>query len=101
MAAQLKDRFFHGMHERLLDSMRFLYIQTSTTFEELLEASMVAEQESTTKQVAKSKAVTGVAESSTNHASTCASVEEQLVSLTQYLKSATFNGKGNSNLGIE
>ena len=99
MAAQLKDRFFHGMHKRLRDSMRFLYIQTSTTFEELLEASMVAEQESTTKQITKSKAITGVVESSTNHASTCGSVEEQLASLTQYHKSATFNGKGNGNLG--
>ena len=99
MAAQLKDRFFHGMHERLRDSMRFLYIQTSTTFEELLEASMVAEQESTTKQITKSKAVTGAVESSTSHAPTCGIVEEQLASLTQYLKSATFNGKGNGSMG--
>ena len=99
VAAQLKDRFFHGMHERLRDSMRFLYIQTSTTFEELLEASMVAEQESTTKQITKSKAVTGAVESSTSHAPTCGIVEEQLASLTQYLKSATFNGKGNGSMG--
>ena len=99
VAAQLKDRFFHGMHKRLRGSMRFLYIQTSTTFEELLEASMVAEQESTTKQITKSKAVTGMAEPSTNHASTCGSVEEQSASLTQYLKSATFSGRGNGNLG--
>ena len=87
------------MHERLRDSMLFLYIQTSTTFEELLEASMAAEQESTTKQTTKSKAVTRMEEPSTNHASTRGSVEEQLASLTQFLKSATFSGRGNGHPG--
>ena len=44
--AQLKDRFFYGMNDKLRDSMQFLYKQPQTTFGELLADSMLAEKES-------------------------------------------------------
>ena len=43
---QLKARFFHGINDRLRDSMRYLYEQPNMTFEDLLLTAMRVEGES-------------------------------------------------------
>ena len=53
----LKDRLFHGMHQHLKDSLRYLYTQTSVTYSELLQATYAAEVEAEKGRVARSKAV--------------------------------------------
>ena len=52
----LKDRLFHGMHQHLKDSLRYLYTQTSVTYSELLQAAYAAEVEAEKGRVARSKA---------------------------------------------
>ena len=41
----LKERFFHGMHPHLKDSIRFCYKQEETTYEELFCETVEAEKE--------------------------------------------------------
>ena len=57
---QLKDRLFHGMPQHLQDSVRFLYKQEGTTYEQLLSSTQEAETEVTKGKGAgaKSKAAT-------------------------------------------
>ena len=52
----LKDRLFHGMHQHLKDSLRYLYTQVSVTYSELLQAAYAAEVEAEKGRVARSKA---------------------------------------------
>ena len=41
----LKERFFHGMHQHLKDSIQFCYKQEETTHEELFHETVEAEKE--------------------------------------------------------
>ena len=52
----LKDRLFHGMHQHLKDSLRYLYTQASVTYSELLQAAYAAEVEAEKGRLARSKA---------------------------------------------
>ena len=90
-AVQLKDRFFSGMHDKMCDSMRYLYDKDDCTFSKLLKASMIAEAESRARHTVKSKAA-HVVEVPTNTAdSELTSIQNQLDSMTKILKSAQFN----------
>ena len=55
---QLKDRFFSGMHDKMRDSMRFLYTQDDCSFSKLLKAAMTTEAERKSRVLVKAKAVT-------------------------------------------
>ena len=57
----LKDRLFHGMHQHLKDSLRYLFTQFSVTYCELLQAAYAAEVEAEKGRVAHSKAANVVA----------------------------------------
>ena len=57
----LKDRLFHGMHQHLKDSLRYLFTQSSVTYSELLQAAYAAEVEAEKGRVAHSKAANVVA----------------------------------------
>ena len=90
-AVQLKDRFFRGMHDKMRDSMRYLYDKDDCTFSKLLKASMIAEAESSARHTLKSKAA-HVVEVPTNTAdSELTSIQNQLDSMTKILKSTQFN----------
>ena len=52
----LKDRLFHGMHQHLKDSLRYLYTQSTVSYSELLQAAYAAEVEAEKGRVARSKA---------------------------------------------
>ena len=52
----LKDRLFHGMHQHLKDSLRYLYTQQTVSYSELLQAAYAAEVEVEKGRVACSKA---------------------------------------------
>ena len=92
---QLKARFFHGINDRLRDSMRYLYEQPNTTFEDLLLTAMRVEGESRTSSTAKAKAVAAfeAGEGSSSPEPDLTDLTDHLVSLGQYLKSANFTGK--------
>ena len=67
--AQLKDRLFHGMTDKLRDSVRYLFTNPAIDFNQLLKAAMTCEIETTSRQATKAKAMQfteGVSESSTN-----------------------------------
>ena len=89
-AVQLKDRFFSGMHDKMHDSMRFLYTQDDCSFSKLLKAAMTAEAEHKSRVLVKAKAVT--AEVVTNPANQeLTSIQNQLDSMSKILKSAQFS----------
>ena len=90
-AVQLKDRFFSGMHDKMHNSMRYLYDKDDCTFSKLLKDSMIAEAESRARHTVKFKAA-HVVEVPTNTAdSELTSIQNQLDSMTKILKSAQFN----------
>ena len=92
---QLKTRFFHGINDRLRDSMRYLYDRPEASFEDLLLAAMRAEVESRDHHLTKAKAVTVIEPDKESEVSGVGlnDLNEQLKSLGQYLKSATFTAK--------
>ena len=64
--AQLKDRLFHGMTDKLRDSVRYLFTNPTVDFNQLLKAAMACEIETTSRQAMKAKAMQfseGVSES--------------------------------------
>ena len=86
--AQLKERFFHRMHKKLRDSMRFMCTKPDLTFGQLLEASMLAKKELTPRSTVGAKAVTSEVPI-TNDLGT---IQNLLDALNQYLKGANFKG---------
>ena len=85
-AVQLKDRFLSAMHDKMRDSMRFLYTQDDCSFSELLKAVMTAEAEHKSRVFVKSKAA--AAEIVTNPANQeLTSIQSQLDSMSKILKS--------------
>ena len=53
--AQLKDRLFHGMTDKLRDSIRYLFTNPTVDFNQLLKATMTCEIETTSRQATKAK----------------------------------------------
>ena len=92
---QLKTRFFHGINDRLRDSMCYLYDRPEASFKDLLLVAMRAEVESRDYHLTKAEAVTVIEPNGENEASGIGlnDLNEQLKSLGQYLKSATFTTK--------
>ena len=91
--AQLKDRLFHGMTDKLRDSVRYLFTNPSVDFNQLLKAAMTCEIEATSRQATKAKAMQlseGVSESNTNPE--MSSIRSQLEQMSTILKGANFNG---------
>ena len=43
VACHLKDRFFHGVHKHIRDSIRYLHSNTETTYSQLMVAARKAE----------------------------------------------------------
>ena len=96
--AQLKDRLFHGMTDKLCDSVRYLFTNPTVDFNQLLKAAMTCEIETTSRQATKAKAMQfseGVSESSTNPE--ISSIRSQLEQMSTILKGANFNGSKDSN----
>ena len=96
--AQLKDRLFHGMTDKLRDSVRYLFTNPTVDFNQLLKAAMTCEIETTSRQATKAKAMQfseGVSESSTNPE--ISSIRSQLEQMSTILKGANFNGSKESN----
>ena len=95
MPVQLKTRFFYGINDRLRDSMHYLYERLDASFKDLLLAAMRAEVESRDHHLTKVKAITVIEPD--KDAETLGvgfnDLNEQLKSLGQYLKSATFKAK--------
>ena len=92
---QLKTRFFHGINDRLRDSMCYVYDRPEASFEDLLLAAMQAEVESRDHHLTKAKAVTVIEPDKESKASGVGlnDLNKQLKSLGQYLKSATFTAQ--------
>ena len=55
--AQLKDRLFHGMTDKLHDSVRYLFTNPTVDFNQLLKAAMTCELENTSRAATKAKAM--------------------------------------------
>ena len=99
--AQLKDRLFHGMTDKLRDSVRYLFTNPTVDFNQLLKAAMTCEIEAASRQVTKAKAMQfseGVPESPVVN-SEINSIHSQLEQMSTILKGANFNGTKDNNNG--
>ena len=100
--AQLKDRLFHGMTDKLRDSVHYLFTNPTVDFSQLLKAAMTCELENTSRAVTKAKAMQsnavsqGVSES-TAVDSEINSIHSQLEQMSTILKGANFKGTKDSN----
>ena len=97
--AQLKDRLFHGMTDKLRDSVYYLFTNPTVDFNQLLKAAMTCELENTSRAVTKAKAMQfsqGVSES-TAVDSEINSIRSQLEQMSTILKGANFKGTKDSN----
>ena len=97
--AQLKDHLFHGMTDKLRDSVRYLFTNPAVDFNQLLKAAMACEIEATSRQATKAKAMQfseGVSESSVDN-SEIKSICSQLEQMSTILKGANFKGAKDSN----
>ena len=79
------------MHDKMRDSMRYLYDKDDCTFSKLLKASVIAETESRARHTVKSKAAHVVEVPINPNDSELTSIQNQLDSMTKILKSAQFN----------
>ena len=79
------------MHDKMRDSMRYLYDKDDCTFSKLLKASMIAGAESRARHTVKSKAAHVVEVPINTADSELTSIQNQLDSMTKILKSAQFN----------
>ena len=97
--AQLKDRLFHGMTDKLRDSVRYLFTNPTVDFNQLLKAAMTCEIETTSRQATKAKAMQfseGVSESPVVN-SEINSICSQLEQMSTILKGANFNKTKDNN----
>ena len=93
--AQLKDRLFHGMTDKLRDSVRYLFTNPTVDFNQLLKAAMTCEIETTSRQATKAKAMQfseGVSESNIPNTE-INSIRSQLEQMSTILKGANFGGQ--------
>ena len=92
--AQLKDRLFHGMTDKLRDSVRYLFTNPTVDFNQLLKAAMTCELENTSRAATKAKGMQfsqGVSESTAAN-SEIDSIHSQLEQMSTILKEANFKG---------
>ena len=76
---QLRDRLFHGMSDKLRDSVRFLYSQPDCDFTKLLRAAMICENEAASRASIKAKSLQVSTDESEQVASNgISSIREQL-----------------------
>ena len=97
--AQLKDRLFHGMTDKLRDSVRYLFTNPTVDFNQLLKAAMTCEIEATSRQATKAKAMQfseGVSESPVV-SSEISSIRSKLDQMSTILKGANFGGVRDNN----
>ena len=88
---QLHDRLFHGMSDKLRDSVRFLYSQPGCSFTKLLRAAMTCENEAASRASIKSKSLqVSVDESEQVASDGISSIKEQLDQMRTILKGANF-----------
>ena len=88
---QLRDRLFHGMSDKLRDSVRFLYSQPDCDFTKLLKAAMTCENEAASRASIKAKSLQVSVDESPQVASDgISSIQEQLNQMRTILKSANF-----------
>ena len=91
MEDQLCDRLFHGMSDKLRDSVRFLYPQPDCDFTKLLRAAMTCENEAASRASIKAKSLQVSVESNEQVANSgINSIREQLSQMSTILKGATF-----------
>ena len=93
--SQLKDRFFSSVNNKTRDTIRHKYDLPDCTFSQLLTAAMRAEAETGVSHAVRAKAA-NAEPSSTNDMT---SIQTQLTSMTEILKSAKFLGKGQKRKG--
>ena len=92
--AQLKDGLFHGMTDKLRDSVHYLFTNPTVDFNQLLKAAMTCELENTLRAATKAKAMQfsqGVSESTAAN-SEIDSIRSQLEQMSTILKGANFKG---------
>ena len=88
---QLHDQLFHGMSDKLRDSVRFLYSQPDCDFTKLLKAAMTCENEAASRASIKAKSLQVSMDDSQQVASGgISSIQEQLNQMHTILKSANF-----------
>ena len=88
---QLRDRLFHGMTDKLRDSVRFLYSQPGCDFNKLLRAAMTCENEANSRASIKAKAMQVSLDEGTEVANDgISSIREQLSQMSTILKGANF-----------
>ena len=92
--SQLRDRFFSSVVNRTRDAIRHKHDNPESTFNELLTAAMKAEAEATQRS-AQAKAFN--AETDTNPEIT--SIQKQLTSMTDIIKSARFQDRDHKRKG--
>ena len=88
---QLRDRLFHGMSDKLRDSVRFLYSQPDCDFTKLLRAAMTCENEVASRASIKAKSLQVSVEDGEQVANSgISSIREQLNQMSTILKGANF-----------
>ena len=88
---QLRDRLFHGMSDKLRDSVRFLYSQPDCDFTKLLRAAMTCENEAASRASIKAKSLQVSTDEGEQVASNgISSIREQLDQMRTILKGANF-----------
>ena len=96
----LKERLFHGMIDKLRDSVRYLYSQSDCDFNKLLKAAMTCEFESASHASTRAKALqvneVVAPESSSSEKSDITSIRAQLEQMSNILKGANYRPGGKS-----
>ena len=96
----LKERLFHGMIDKLRDSVRYLYSQSDCDFNKLLKAAMTCEFESASRVSTRAKALqvneVVAPESSSSEKSDITSIRAQLEQMSSILKGANYRPGGKS-----
>ena len=88
---QLRDRLFHGMSDKLRDSVRFLYSQPGCSFTKLLRAAMTCENEAASRALIKAKSLQVGVEGNEQVANDgIGSIQKQLDQMRTILKGANF-----------
>ena len=88
---QLRDRLFHGLSDKIRDSVRFLYSQPDCDFTKLLKAAMTCENKAASWASIKAKSLQVSVDENPQVASNgISSIQEQLNQMQTILKSANF-----------
>ena len=94
----LKERLFHGMIDKLRDSVRYLYSQPDCDFNKLLKAAMTCEFESASQASTRAKALqvneAVVSDSSVTEKGDITSIRAQLEQMSSILKGTNYQPGG-------